>query len=134
MKCFLIDDDEDDRDFFIAALRKINSTYTCQTAIHGEDALRVLKEQPEYIPDCIFLDLNMPLMDGMTCLKELKKLPEIIHTPVIILSTSSYEKDIENTRRLGASNYMIKPACFNELMKKLISYFEGINSNYLLKL
>lgn len=134
MKCFLIDDDEDDRDFFISALSRINPKFICETALHGEDALRVLKEQPEFVPDCIFLDLNMPFMDGMTCLKELKKLPEIIDVPVIILSTSSYEKDIEDTRKLGASNYMIKPTCFNELIKKLISYFEGSNSNYLLKI
>lgn len=50
----LIEDDEDDRDFFISALDKINPLYNCLTAIHGEDALR-LREQPEY--DFIFWTL-----------------------------------------------------------------------------
>lgn len=133
MKCFLIDDDEDDRDFFISALNRINPLYNCLTAIHGEDALRILREQPEYVPDFIFLDLNMPLMDGRTCLLELKKIPKIIDVPTIILTTSSYEKDAEETRKLGASNYIIKPTNFNKLTEKLIAYFEGSYSSYLLK-
>lgn len=134
MRCFLIDDDEDDRDFFISALNKINPTYTCETAVHGEDALRVLKNKPDYIPDYIFLDINMPRMDGMTCLRELKKIPKILNVPIIMLTTSSYQKDIEDTCKHGASNYMVKPTCFNDLIKKLISYFEGTSSNFLSKI
>lgn len=134
MKCFLIDDDEDDREIFLSALNRVNPDYACLTAVHGEDALRVLKEQSEFVPDYIFLDLNMPLMDGRACLKELKKLPKILNVPIVIFTTSSYQKDVEDTLELGASNYFVKPTSFNNLVSTLISYFEGNNSNYLIKL
>lgn len=133
MKCFLIDDDEDDREIFLSALNRVNPDYDCLTAVHGEDALRVLKEQSEFIPDFIFLDLNMPLMDGRACLKELKKLPKILNVPIVIFTTSSYQKDVEDTLELGASNYFVKPTSFNHLVATLTSYFEGNNSNYLIK-
>lgn len=134
MKCFLIDDDEDDREIFLSALNRVNPDYACLTAVHGEDALRVLKEQSEFVPDFIFLDLNMPLMDGRACLKELKKLPKILNIPIVIFTTSSYQKDVEDTLKLGASNYFVKPTSFNNLVATLTSYFEGNNSNYLIKL
>lgn len=134
MKCFLIDDDEDDREIFLSALNRVNPDYTCLTAVNGEDALSVLKAQSEFVPDFIFLDLNMPLMDGRTCLKELKKLPKILNVPIIIFTTSSYKKDIEDTLELGASNYFVKPTSFNHLVETLSHYFEGKNSDYLIKL
>lgn len=62
----------------------------------------------------------MPRMDGRTCLLELKKLPQIIDVPIIILTTSSYEKDVEESYKLGASNYIIKTTNFNKLTENLL--------------
>lgn len=132
MKCFLIDDDEDDRDIFISALNRINPSFTCATAIHGEDALSILKDKPEFVPDVIFLDLNMPRMDGRTCLKELKKKPLLSDIPIIIFTTSSHHKDVNDTFILGASHYLVKPTSFNILVATLTSYFEGNHSDFLL--
>jgi CheY-like chemotaxis protein len=132
MKCFLIDDDEDDREIFSLALSLANPNYTYTTALNGEDALRILEKQPNFIPDFIFLDLNMPFMDGRTCLKELKKIERLNDVPVIIFTTSSYSRDIEDTLKLGASHYLIKPTSINRLVEILISFFEGNNTNYLL--
>ena len=130
MKCFLIDDDEDDREIFSLALSAANSSSTYVTATNGEDALRILEDQPDYIPDFIFLDLNMPFMDGRSCLKELRKISKLRDVPVIMFTTSSYTKDIEDTLKLGASHYLIKPSSLNGLVEILISFFEGNTTTY----
>ena len=130
MKCFLIDDDEDDREIFSLALSAANSSSTYVTATNGEDALRILEDQPDYIPDFIFLDLNMPFMDGRSCLKELRKISKLRDVPVIMFTTSSYTKDIEETLKLGASHYLIKPSSLNGLVEILISFFEGNATTY----
>lgn len=130
MKCFLIDDDEDDREIFSLALSAANSSSTYVTATNGEDALRILEDQPDYIPDFIFLDLNMPFMDGRSCLKELRKISKLRDVPVIMFTTSSYTKDIEDTLKLGASHYLIKPSSLNGLVEILISFFEGNATTY----
>lgn len=130
MKYFLIDDDEDDREIFSLALNASNPSSTYVTATNGEDALRILEDQPDFIPDFIFLDLNMPFMDGRSCLKELKKIPKLRDVPIIMFTTSSYTKDIEDTLKLGASHYLIKPTSLNSLVAILISFFEGKRNTY----
>jgi DNA-binding response OmpR family regulator len=63
----------------------------------------------------ISLDINMPLMNGMQCLQELKRSARLKHLPVIMYSTSSYKKDMDSTRDAGAADYIVKPASFSEL-------------------
>ncbi|MFD1605313.1 response regulator [Flavobacterium artemisiae] len=130
MKCFLIDDDQDDREIFSAALDAADPSCQCMTAESAESALRILDEEADYAPDFIFLDLNMPLMDGRACLAELRKRPKIDNITVIIYTTSSHSKDIEETRRLGASHYLVKPASFNGLVTFLKALLEGKNEIY----
>ncbi|HSD06658.1 response regulator [Flavobacterium sp.] len=130
MKCFLIDDDQDDREIFAIALSEVNSSYSCITAINGEDALKVLNDQPDFTPDFIFLDLNMPLMNGKTCLTELRKIPRLKQVPIIIYTTSSYSKDIEDTQNLGASHYLVKPSSISSLSNILTSFFEGKTTKF----
>jgi len=62
-KIFLIDDDEDDLFFFKDALELIYPTLRCDTATNGKTAIDKLKVSSS-LPDLIFLDLNMPVMDG----------------------------------------------------------------------
>ena len=69
----IVDDDSDDRDFFSRALNKIDSSAECLFAVNGEDALKILRNGIKRLPDFIFLDLNMPRMDGKTCLSGEKK-------------------------------------------------------------
>jgi len=107
--CFLIDDDEDDREIFEIALQSANSLYECIMAKNGPDAIAMLNANTDLAPDFIFIDLNMPLMPGKECLEHIKKMPRFKHTPVIIYTTSSYSKDIDDTKELGASHFLIKP-------------------------
>ena len=118
-KTFLIvDDDSDDQELFIEALHEIDEFCKCLTAFDGEDALKKLSDgMPR--PDFIFLDLNMPRMNGKQFLAEIKNDHKLRQIPVIIYSTSSEKKDIQETTQLGAAFFLQKPNRFNDLSKAL---------------
>lgn len=125
LTCFLIDDDPDDREIFALALEEADNSYRCVTALNGIDAIQKLSTDDTFIPDLIFLDLNMPIMNGKQCLNEIRKIPRLDPIPIIIYTTSSYAQDIEETKKLGASHFLIKPSsiriltnCLTELLKK----------------
>lgn len=116
--CLLIDDDEDDKEIFCIALNEVDPGITCQTAMDGIEALNMLRD-PSFVPDYIFLDLNMPLMSGKECLVEIKKRPHLRDIPVIIFSTSASQKDIQDTRDLGAASFITKPPLISALTERL---------------
>lgn len=111
----LIDDDIDDREIFISALAFIDNSITCSIATNGMDGIQQLKNAPS-LPDMIFLDLNMPLMNGIQLLKEIKATGRIKDVPVVIYSTTSDSKTIEETKQLGAYQFFTKPEKFSELV------------------
>ncbi len=114
----LVDDDLDDQMLFLDAIKEIDPAIRVTTAVNGVDAIKTLAEN-QVSPDYIFVDLNMPLMNGIQCLQEIKKLPDHAHVPVIIYSTSSYERDILQTINNGAFYYIVKPFSFQELCDKI---------------
>lgn len=120
MVCYLIDDDDDDRDFFAIALAEVDRTVLLKTAESAEKALQTL-EAREVIPDIIFLDINMPRIDGWECLRLMRKLPSLKETPVIIYSTSDSGFMVpENPEHNG---FLTKQARISELVKKLREIF-----------
>jgi CheY-like chemotaxis protein len=121
-KCLLVDDDEDDKEIFSLALAEADPTIDCFIASDGIEALAMLKNE-SFIPDYIFLDLNMPLMSGKECLSEIRKQPHLRQVPVIIFSTSSSQKDIQDTKDLGASSFITKPPLISTLAEKLSQVF-----------
>lgn len=122
--CLLIDDDEDDREIFCIALAEANPAVKCFTANDGVEALEILRDE-SFVPDYIFLDLNMPLMSGKECLVEIRKQNHLNDTSVIIYSTSASERDIHETSALGASGFITKPPAISVLIKKLEEVLEG---------
>ncbi len=118
---FLIDDDADDREIFDLALQRLESGHICVSAENGKVALEKLDEDEGFIPDYIFLDLNMPLFSGKECLREIKKIIRLKSVPVIVYSTSSAQSDIEETALLGADQYFVKP-------RSITGLSEAINS------
>ena len=122
---FIADDDPDDVDFFIEAVNEVDQSIQCYSASDGEEALQKLKKTLEILPDLIFLDLNMPRINGKQCLIEIKKTKKLSHIPVIIYTTSSLPKDLEETRKLGASHFLTKPSDFKHLCKELDSILSG---------
>lgn len=115
----IVDDDKDDRFFFRSAIRKNNPSFECVEAENGVEALQQLRTT-EQLPDFIFLDLNMPKMDGRECLKELKKDETLKNIPVIIYSTSEYKLDKEVTKELGADFFLTKLSDIYPLPEELV--------------
>ncbi|PZX58225.1 response regulator receiver domain-containing protein [Algoriphagus ratkowskyi] len=117
-KIFLIDDDEDDQLFFKDALELINPLLQCDTAGNGKIALEKLKNN-DSLPDLIFLDLNMPVMNGFEFLTEIKNKNHFNKIPIGIFTTSNIIDDIERTKNLGAKFFFTKPSDFKVLCIKL---------------
>ncbi len=81
---FIVDDDTDDQELFIEAVSEVDETIKCLSASDCEIALDLLKNRKMELPDMIFLDLNMPRLNGKQCLAELKKQAHLRDIPVII--------------------------------------------------
>lgn len=121
--CFLIDDDLDDQEIFALALNQISDKFECSFASNGYEAvLKLNGEAP--LPDFIFLDLNMPRMNGKECLKELRKMGHLDAIPIVIYSTSSSALDVKETQELGAAAFITKPFSLIELAGKLEAFFQ----------
>jgi len=117
----IVDDDADDIELFCLAVGEIDDAIKCIHARTGEEALQLLRKNLLRKPDYIFLDLNMPRMNGKQCLGMIKKDPEFSEIPVIIYSTSKLPEDYKETKSLGAVHFLTKPSRHADL-KKAISY------------
>lgn len=115
----LADDDADDASLFQDVLMEVDPSIRFQYAKDGMETLDILKDNNYPIPDLIFLDLNMPRMDGKECLKQLKSDATLSKIPVIMYTTSSLAKDIEETIMAGALCFITKPSSMKELKKIL---------------
>ena len=115
----IIDDDEDDKFFFKEATEGMLSSSVCLEANDGADALYKLRKA-EQLPDFIFLDVNMPRMDGRECLKELKKDEKLKNIPVIMYSTSFSKESIEEFQSLGSLHYLFKPTDMKTLPEQIL--------------
>lgn len=125
----IVDDDIDDRFFFRSAILKYNPSYEIMEAENGDDALKKLRKT-EALPDFIFLDLNMPKMDGRECLKELKKDDILKKIPVIIYSTSENIIDKEITKKLGADYFLTKLSHIYSLPEELIKAMNQVTEKF----
>jgi len=110
----IVDDDLDDRQLFFEAVKEINLSFKCLRAANGEEALLLLRAKHAF-PDFIFLDLNMPRMNGWQFLAEVKKDFSLAHIPVIIYSTSKKPEDDAEIKQLGVLAFITKPKTFEEI-------------------
>lgn len=125
---FLVEDDIDDQLFFSEAISELENAMLLDIANNGKEALNRL-EKSVILPDLIFMDINMPEMNGIQCLEEIRKKPELKKIPVIILSGSSAE--VALAHNLGANAYIEKPSSVTTLRAKLkqaISFDFIVNS------
>ncbi|SHG37204.1 Response regulator receiver domain-containing protein [Flavobacterium fluvii] len=125
----LADDDEDDRLFFTDAFQELKINTIVNTVNNGRELLNFLNHPETVLPNIIFLDLNMPILNGIDCLKEIKRNDKFNDIAIAIYSTSSSDQDVENTFVLGANIYIKKPSNFNDL-KKILSDVVTINWQY----
>ncbi len=112
-----VDDDIDDIEVFCEAVRDVDPAIICMVAKSGEEALQILNSDIE-LPQYIFLDINMPKMDGNMCLKEIRKDSRLRKKPVIMYSTSSRNSDIDHYRNFNAE-FLLKQNSYQGLVAAL---------------
>src|SRR3954471_13199445 len=121
----LADDDSDEVDLFAEALQEIDPKITMEKASNGQELLDNMKRRNFSLPDIIFLDINMPEMNGWDCLTELKSDAWLKEVPVVMYSTSSNVHDKAKAARLGASHFYTKPDNYQELKKFLTGIIQN---------
>jgi len=116
----LIDDDEDEHEIFSSALTLVVGSFNFISARNCEEGLAILQiTDPHYI----FIDVNMPRLNGMICLEEIKKIERISHVPVYMYSTGMNARDGQKALQLGAIDYIIKPnsiSSLSNLLKRIL--------------
>lgn len=125
----LADDDEDDRFLFKEAIDEIKIQTKLSLFTNGQELMDYLNLPNVILPQVVFLDLNMPVKNGIQCLKEIRENKTLDTMSVAIYSTSSSEKDIEDTFVYGANIYINKPNSFTKL-KEAIEKVLQINWQY----
>lgn len=114
-KILLVDDDADDRKYFIEALTEIEPTAECISAKDGREALDILHDEQQTLPDYIFLDLRMPRVNGRLCLKEIKATERLKHIPVIVYTTSQDLIEAVEMESQGVVKFITKPTSTEEI-------------------
>lgn len=115
---FITDDDEDDRLIFSEAIEEISPDIELVQLKDGSKLLAQLNSA-EKLPDIIFLDLNMPIMNGKETLKAIRADQRFKKIPVVIYSTSVNPSDIKETFETGGSRYLEKPYTMCGMVEKL---------------
>jgi two-component system response regulator len=118
-RILIIDDSPDDVALTLRALKKNNITNAVDIAADGEEALRYLfpaDDPPGPLPGLVLLDLNMPKVTGLEVLRSIRADVRTRYLPVVILTTSTEERDIVNTYDLGANSFVRKPVAFDEFL------------------
>jgi CheY-like chemotaxis protein len=120
----MADDDEDDRDLTRNALADVGQIDRMRFVVDGQDLIDYLRKSGPYAspqaaehprPSIILLDLNMPRKDGREALAEIKADRDLRSIPVVVLTTSNDEQDVQSAYDLGANSYITKPVTGSKL-------------------
>jgi two-component system response regulator len=128
IELLMVDDNEDDLLLFREAFKASVHFRVDQVAYDGERALEILREPSEVGgvkgPSLVLLDINLPKKDGFQTLREMKEDPRLRPIPVVILTTSARQEDVEQAWDLGASAFISKPST-REGLKNLIQVLDS---------
>lgn len=113
----IIDDDSDDREIFMSAIRDVAPDTVCNQCADPEQFLRASSAEPA--PDVIFVDINMPRMDGFQFIAEANKTGILNHSKVVMYSTSRSSADLNKAKALGAHSFITKTNTYPELCEQL---------------
>jgi two-component system response regulator len=132
----LVDDSPDDVALTLRAFRANRITNKVDVASDGEEALDYLLRESERRPKpvLILLDINLPKVSGLEVLRRIRTDERTRYLPVVVLSTSSEDRDIVESYDLGANSYVRKPVVFNEFVdavKALGVYWLLVNQSVL---
>lgn len=126
LKVMLVEDNPEDVAFTKIILRKTGLDRNLLVAPDGKeaiDALARLKENGSRTPDLILLDINLPDISGIDLLTELKGDQKLSRIPVVMLTGSNFDDDIQKSYDLGASTYLVKPISKDALMLVIENLF-----------
>jgi CheY-like chemotaxis protein len=115
----LVDDDPDEHLLFEDALKELKDAPKLSYARDGQQLMQFLDDDKAELPAIIFLDLNMPRMNGFECLQEIRKSSKLNKIPVVIFSTTSQTQAIDKVYEQGANYYIRKPNTFS-MLKEVI--------------
>ncbi|MDP9797645.1 two-component system response regulator [Catenuloplanes nepalensis] len=120
-RILLVDDSADDVALTLRALRKNDITNTVEVASDGEEALRCLfpEDGQQPLPALVLLDLNMPKVGGLEVLRRIRGHQRTRYLPVVVLTTSSEDRDIVQTYDLGGNSFVRKPVAFDEFLNTI---------------
>ena len=116
-------DDDDDSNFLRDAIHQINPGTNCTIVQNAAEAIQGLETKKFPRPDLIFLDLNMPGVNGVACLRQIKNDPGSHEIPVVIYTTSKSFDDRLETLKLGAAYFVTKPSSFRNLCQIITDIF-----------
>ena len=120
--CLLIDDDAEEAEIFQYALEEFNRPVKCVNARSGKEAVSVLTLNEGNV-DFIFLDMNMPRMNGAETLQQLRQLKSATSLPIVLYSSSFLEEQKEMLRSMGASDFLVKTGSIYSLQQSLFRIF-----------
>ena len=124
----LVDDNPDDVLITQRAFKKGKIKNKLYTVENGVEAIKFLRKEGDYskasVPALIFLDVNMPLMNGFQVLEKIKGDKELRKIPVIMLTTSERDSDIDKAYALGCNSYIVKPVNFQKFLEVIITVQE----------
>jgi CheY-like chemotaxis protein len=117
----LVEDNDADVELTLRAFRRRQFRHPVMVARDGEEALDYIHRRGAYaqgapVPTLILLDLHLPKVDGLDVLRELKAHPIYRTVPVVVLTTSTEDRDIVRTYELGAASYILKPVEFDKFV------------------
>jgi len=124
VEILIVEDNPNDAEMALRALKKNNLTNNVLVVIDGEEALDFIFHKNKFVnrdgfnqPKIILLDLKLPKVDGLEVLKELKNNEETKMIPVIVLTSSKEESDILESYKLGVNSYIVKPVDFDKFVE-----------------
>lgn len=120
LRIFLAEDDPEDRTFFKDAFDAIRMRHTLTMFEDGSALMEYLNTEDIELPDIIFMDVAMPGLSGMECLRAIRSAGKLSHIVVAIYSVTSSPAKVEKAFVEGANIYIKKPAEFAELRKIII--------------
>lgn len=136
-KLLLVEDNPDDEALMLRAIKKSNIKEEVVVARDGAEAVQYLLEHGgdgdpnrDNLPRAVFLDLKLPRLDGLQVLERIRAHPATRLLPVVILTTSGQEEDLQKSYDLGASSFVRKPLSYGELIQvvsHLVTYWLTIN-------